>query len=979
MKISHPSPLRQQGRPLLFALLLMLPSLAFCQQKIGVSGKVLESLMHQPMPTAVVTVTDAATDSVVTTFSPKGYTASYTQETGLVKTYTGTFFVELLRGKKYIFTVKADDYDTTTADVDLSTLGKRVFETNIPTIYITRAIEKTLGEVVVTASRIKFYHKGDTLVYNADAFNLAEGSMLDALFRQMPGVELKDDGQIYVNGKFVESLLLNGKDFFGNNKQLMLDNIAAYTVKNVMVYDKRGKRSEMAGADVGDTQFVMDVKLKKEYMVGSYLNAELGGGTSDRYMARLFGMAFTANNQYSFFLNANNLNDSRHPGQNTTWQPDKMPTGVRKTLTGGFDYSLKPKHGKLEANGNVSAESISETDATDILRTNYLVQGNTYDYQFSQLHNRQLNLATKHKIYYKPTAGYALTLEPNAEYRHWDYRSDDVSATLGSEYNGITAEFLRNIYDNDNLGALKSLINRNISNDKRKGHSLAGGASLLQDFKIPNTPDLLSVNLSGAYSSRRDERFNRYDIRFGQGNETPQNSNRYFKNYPDFNSSVGAELVYSRVLAADMTLSLTYGYKHRYHKETSKLYRLETLDAESDLEFGKLPSAVDYEAAIDRNNSYLSRQEDNDHSLTLDYQWYTSKGLSISFNMPITFTRQKLHYQRASVDTAITRNSFLPNIGRISVDWNKSSDTKSQWLKWNASLRNATPSLVNLVNITDDTDPMNIRRGNANLKNATSLETTLLYSLRNHAKGNYFILSTHYTMLMNAISQGYTYDTSTGIRQSSYYNVDGNWNIYTRANYWQEIGKHWQLENNLGIRYATNADLVGENTGGLSRSKVYDLEISDEVAATYSFGKQRLEFSLEGTHNRYSSNRNDFTRQNTWTINTSLNGLFTLAKQLQLSTDITLYSRRGYTDSALNSNNLVWNARLSYTAMKGKLLLMLDGYDILHDLSNVSYTVNAQMRTETYRTVLPRYLMFHVQWRFNYMPKPKSSKKPTQK
>ena len=90
---------------------------------------------------------------------------------------------------------------------------------NIPDIYLDRAPHK-LREVEVTASKIKFYHRGDTIVYNADAFQLAEGSMLDALISQLPGVELSDNGRITVNGEFVESLLLNGKHFFdGNNNK----------------------------------------------------------------------------------------------------------------------------------------------------------------------------------------------------------------------------------------------------------------------------------------------------------------------------------------------------------------------------------------------------------------------------------------------------------------------------------------------------------------------------------------------------------------------------------------------------------------------------------------------------------------------------------------------------------------------------------------------------------------------------------------
>lgn len=85
---------------------------------------------------------------------------------------------------------------------------------------ITR--EQNLNGVTITATKIKFYNKGDTLIYNADAFNLAEGSMLDALVEQLPGVELKRDGRIFVNGKQVESVLLNGKDFFKGDNTILL-------------------------------------------------------------------------------------------------------------------------------------------------------------------------------------------------------------------------------------------------------------------------------------------------------------------------------------------------------------------------------------------------------------------------------------------------------------------------------------------------------------------------------------------------------------------------------------------------------------------------------------------------------------------------------------------------------------------------------------------------------------------------------------
>lgn len=83
---------------------------------------------------------------------------------------------------------------------------------------------KELNEVTVTASRVKMVLKGDTIVYNADAFALAKGSMLDGLIDQLPGVELKSSGQIFVNGKFVSDLLVNGDSFFKGDPRIALEN-----------------------------------------------------------------------------------------------------------------------------------------------------------------------------------------------------------------------------------------------------------------------------------------------------------------------------------------------------------------------------------------------------------------------------------------------------------------------------------------------------------------------------------------------------------------------------------------------------------------------------------------------------------------------------------------------------------------------------------------------------------------------------------
>ena len=148
------------------------------------------------------------------------------------------FYLPNLKEGKYRLIINHEGYESYTQEYEVKARGKSgIFY--FGDIYIKRKPkEHALGTATVTATKVKLYTKGDTLVFNADAFQLAEGSMLDGLIRQLPGAELKDDGRILINGKLVESLLLNGDDFFKGNNKIMLDNLPSYMVNQVKVYEK---------------------------------------------------------------------------------------------------------------------------------------------------------------------------------------------------------------------------------------------------------------------------------------------------------------------------------------------------------------------------------------------------------------------------------------------------------------------------------------------------------------------------------------------------------------------------------------------------------------------------------------------------------------------------------------------------------------------------------------------------------------------
>lgn len=167
------------------------------------------------------------------------------------------------------------DYQDTYADFELKSL--RQVSINVKPILMGHNYHE-LQEVVVKATKIKMVMYGDTIVYNADAFNLAQGSMLDALVSRLPGAQLTKDGQIFVNGRHVQSLLINGRDFFSGNPKMALENLPSYTVNKIKVYEREGSASRLMQRNMGDQSLVMDVKLKKEYNAITFGNVEAGLG-----------------------------------------------------------------------------------------------------------------------------------------------------------------------------------------------------------------------------------------------------------------------------------------------------------------------------------------------------------------------------------------------------------------------------------------------------------------------------------------------------------------------------------------------------------------------------------------------------------------------------------------------------------------------------------------------------------------------------
>ena len=157
---------------------------------------------------------------------------------------------------------------------------------------------------------------------------------------------------------------------------------------------------------------------------------------------------------------------------------------------------------------------------------------------------------------------------------------------------------------------------------------------------------------------------------------------------------------------------------------------------------------------------------------------------------------------------------------------------------------------------------------------------------------------------------------------------------------------------------------------GSGRSSVRNLGITENLSGTYRFKNANLSAHAQATWAYATSPRADFATMSSVDFQYGIKTTIHLPWDLEIATDLTMYSRRGYDDVSMNTDDLVWNLRLSKSMLpKRNLVLSLDGFDILGQLSNVRRVVNSQGRTETWYNTVPRYFMARIAYRLNIAPK----------
>lgn len=959
-------------------LLTIVPTIA--ETRLHISGRVKSALTKYDLTDAIAILYDSLGQPTDTCRANRGL--RYGRDQGIDTIATYSFNVPRC-DSTYVIDIECEGYTTHTITYEVKNVGKREYYREIPMVLLQRA-PKQLGEVTVTTSKIKFYNKGDTVVFNADAFQLAEGSMLDGLISMLPGVELKDGGQIYFNGEYVESLLLNGRKFLDGNNQLMLENIGAYTVKNVEVYKGQTDQDKWWGDSLSNKILTMNVKLKKEYNNGWIINAQGGFGTEDRYNGRLFASWFSPTTGITLVANANNLNDNRRPGNNDTWTPERMPSGTKRYHMGAVNYDYKSLDEKRSAMGHLTYEQTRNFNTSTTNRTNFLTGGDTYDYRYDRSKVKDMKLETRH-YFNKMTESFYLSGMALGRMITNNNDGSGVSGTFNEEQAEMTKKTLEAIYTDGSPQQIEEIVNRSITSTDGSSHTYDLQLFPYISWKIPGTSDGLSWEPGVKYSDKKEERWKDYLINFGSDPVPAERRRQYFDNSPNRSLTLMSNLSYRTSLPQSIGLRLNYEYRFFNQDRDSYMYALDRLEDMG--VFGQVPAG--YLDCFDPANSYTSRTIENTHTVDLRltrYFWTDKYRLYICLNPSLAFRHSRLDYWRDNRNYFIKRDFFLFTLpkyglnieyatGKVGTDSRRPKFKHT--FKYEAQLNPTAPRLMDMIDVTDNSDPLNITEGNPDLKTAYKQSHTLswTFSTENPESPLSNTLRLNYNSTSNAQTRGYTYDTSTGIRHTRTYNVQGNYDWGANNHFRFQFGKNNQLwlSSSTMATFTDYADMVGINKDAPELYKVSSRYLSQSIRFGWTLGKQSLEAVGEVVNRHSESTREDFRIIDANNFRYGITGQFQLPVGFGINTDFMVYTRTGYGMKEIDKTSPIWNVRLTYkpTFDHRRWLFMVDAFDMLHQLSNYTYSVSATGRTVAYTNALPRYVLFSVQYRLNIQPKKK--------
>ena len=537
--------------------------------------------------------------------------------------------------------------------------------------------------------------------------------------------------------------------------------------------------------------------------------------------------------------------------------------------------------------------------------------------------------------------------------------------------NPLTAESI------EQLAEQGKMVNTSKTNSISYSDSKNFGAMLQLNRKLNSKGRNVTLRGDFNYSDGDSKQLSTNNVHLYQtkdklGNDSTYQTNRYNVT-PTKNYSYAVQTTYSEPIWRATFLQLSYKFKYSYSKSDRATYDFSNLG--EGFFSGLSPQYRRWDDWLSRLDNPYTTYEDKKLSRYSEYRNYTHdidlmirmlrEKYQLNFGVKVQPQTSKFvqNYQSLYTDTVRNVVNVTPTL-----DFRYRFSDVSR-LRINYRGYTSQPSMTDLLDITDDSDPLNITKGNPGLKPSFTNRLRAEYNNYIEKRQMAIMASVNYSNTRNSIGYKVTYDEKTGGRTTRPENINGNWNvggmfIFNTA---IDTAGYWNVNTFTNLDYQNRVGYLSLNRNADSdRNVTKSTTIMERLAASYR--NSWLEVELDGSLN-YMHTRNNLqaaTNLDTWQFAYGGTINITTPWGMSLTTDLHQNSRRGYSDNSMNTNELIWNAQLSQSFLRGRALtLQLEFNDILSNQSNFSRTVSAMSRSDVEYNSINSYAMLHVIYRLN--------------
>lgn len=806
-------------------------------------------------------------------------------------------------------------------------------------VYELEPLEVLLNTAVVTGKARRFITKGDTIIYNPEAFNLPEGSRLEDLLLKLPGVSLKE-GQLFWNNKPLR-LMMNGRSGVASNTTLM-NQLPVEAIDRIKTYDKGSKLEDLAGQKDGEEDHVLDVIIKESFLDkwSGYLTARAQSRGQYEGEANLYRLS--THTPIMVLLNANNLGTSYDDWSESMSM--SMQTFGQHLFAGvGADHHWQgkkeesPYEHKIHASGYIKRTDIedrsSRTTETFLPNTNRLFglgQTNSLSRNVAPILNlgleHQLNtlttLSANAKVAYSRRRN--LKHERFARFEQNPYLFADDPLTVfanatGSEATAVGLLNRSNLSETNHTDVFTSTIYGTLS------RRFKDNSELLFSFthNYQHNRSTTTENNDYFYAQNGGSYVNAQNLLLGGGHST----------------SWGIDVAYHKWFGKKLFWEQTYNFTNNRGDNHSDFYRLSTLPGYTS---GHQFTPAELESVRSRSASWHEKTAQTGHQFSSQLTYKGNKW-QMRAEAVLKFTHERSDFQQGAVDTVAKRNyaTIDPKLSlRYEFDKNNS-------MEGTLSYTTAMPTLKNTIDFLDNSDPLTIVRGNSALGRSHQQRAELTYYTVNARQQRNLSMALSYTKDIHPFATLTNYNSQTGVYTTMPVQVRGGYLAQLSAQLDQGIGTDFQIvaefSPNMGRDYGWLATTTASTTPTLNTAKRFGYYSNLRL----SYTKARLNVDLMGkinyTYRDNSSTTNYSNRLYEFSFGPSLQ--WDLGK-LAFRSSLSCAGRHGYAMEEMNRLRPYLNLEASYKCFKQKGRIELRWADVFNKIASIRGTSNNYERTE---------------------------------